>query len=273
MIKKASAGSRRQRLSAKEMIAQLPIANRIASAKRIVDRVVHHLLYVLELHANNAIVLYSPTLSSQIPTSHAANAFIVFRNGLHQFEIVRLCALWDTADLEKENITTLVELIDHPDVIETLAREAQAYRANQSVGHILNEPEDADLRELVVETLRLDNIKQGEIEAERVRTDLRQAISDGRAILASSKHASIMNIRDKHLAHSLTQTKRERKMMGAIAPMKYGDERDILNDTLPVVEKLLRGIAGKGFDFENSRRIDQDNAQALWGACTFKIER
>jgi AbiU2 len=211
-------------------------------------------------------------LSSQIPTSHAANAFIVFRNGLHQFEIVRLCALWDSAELEKENIPTLVELIDHPDVIETLAREAQAYRANQSVGHILNEPDDPDLRELVVETLRLDNIKQGEIEAERVRTDLRQAISDSRATLASSKHESIMNIRDKHLAHSLTETRRERKI-GTIAPMKYGDERDILNATLPVMEKLLRGIAGKGFDFENSRRIDRDNAQALWGACAFKIER
>lgn len=109
------------------MIAQLPIGERISSAKRIVERVVDHALYVLELHENNAIVLYSPpTLSSQIPTSHAANAFIVFRNGLHQFEIVRLCALWDSADLQKENIPSLIELIDHPDVVETIAQEALA---------------------------------------------------------------------------------------------------------------------------------------------------
>ena len=224
---------------------------------------------MLELHENNAIVLYFPTLSSQIPTSHAANASIVFRNGLHQFEIVRLCALWDSADLQKENIPLLIELIDHPDVAETIAEEALAYRANQPVGHILNAPEDAELHEFVVETLRLDNIEQ---DAKRVRDDLRQAICDSRAILASPKHELIMNIRDKYLAHSLTETRRERKT-GTIAPMKYGDERDILNATLPIVEKLLRGVAGKGVDFENSRRIDRDNAQALWGACTFKIER
>jgi hypothetical protein len=270
MTKKASAGSRR--LSAKEMIAQLSTADRISSAKRIVERVIDHLLYVLELHENNAIVLYSQTLASQIPISHAANAFIVCRNGLHQFEIVRLCALWDSADIQKENIPTLIELIDHTDVIETLAQEALAYRANQPVGHILDAPEDADLHEFIVETLRLDNIEQGEQGAKRVRDDLKQAICDSRTILASSKHESIMNIRDKHLAHSLTETRRERKM-GTIAPMKYRDERDILNATLPVVEKLLLGIAGKAFDFEDSRRIDRDNAQALWGACTFKIER
>lgn len=272
MTKKAGTGSRRQKLSPKEMIAQLPIGERISSAKRIVERVVDHALYVLELHENNAIVLYFPTLSSQIPTSHAANAFIVFRNGLHQFEIVRLCALWDSADLQKENIPLLIELIDHPDVAETIAQEALAYRANQPVGHILNAPEDAELHEFVVETLRLDNIEQGEQDAKRVRDDLRQAICDSRAILASPKHESIINIRDKYLAHSLTETRRERKT-GTIAPMKYGDERDILNATLPIVEKLLRGVAGKGFDFENSRRIDRDNAQALWGAYTFKIER
>jgi hypothetical protein len=52
---------------------------------------------------------------------------------------------------------------------------------------------------------------------------------------------------------------------GPIAPMKYGDERDILNATMPIVAKLLRGIAGKGFDFKNSRRIDRNNAQSLWG--------
>ena len=55
--------------------------------------------------------------------------------------------------------------------------------------------------------------------------------------------------------------------------MKYGDERDILNATMPIVATLLRGIPGKGFDFKNSRRIDRNNAQSLWGACTLKIER
>ena len=65
----------------------------IQAAKEKTERVVDHLLYPLALHENNAIIVYSNTLSSQIRYLHAANAFNVFRAGLHQFEIVRLCAL------------------------------------------------------------------------------------------------------------------------------------------------------------------------------------
>jgi bifunctional non-homologous end joining protein LigD len=40
----------------------------------------------------------APLLSSQIPQSFAANAFNVFQRSMHQFEIVRLCVLWDSAE-------------------------------------------------------------------------------------------------------------------------------------------------------------------------------
>src|SRR3954470_12232173 len=109
------------------MFAKMAVPERGSLAKEKIRRVVDHLLYVLELHENNAIVLYSSTLSAQIPTSFAANAFNVFQRGLHQFEVVRLCALWDRAELEKENIPTVIELIDHPDVIESLAQETMAH--------------------------------------------------------------------------------------------------------------------------------------------------
>src|SRR5262249_27504083 len=108
------------------------------AAKKKTDRVVDHLLYLLELHENNSIILYSPTLSSQIPVSYAANAFNAFRRGLHQFELVRLCALWDSADPYKENIPTIIELIDQPDVIEALAQETLSGWSGAG-GHIIEE--------------------------------------------------------------------------------------------------------------------------------------
>ncbi len=101
-------------MAGRDDIAKLSVEERISRAKEKGPCVVDHLLYLLELHVNNEIVLYSPTLSSQIPTSHAGNAFKVFQHALHQFEIVRLCALWDGVDLPKENIPTIVELVDHP---------------------------------------------------------------------------------------------------------------------------------------------------------------
>src|SRR5947209_2938019 len=119
------------------------VADRIATAKERMRRVIDHAHYVLELHENNAIVLYSTTLSAQIPTSHAANAFIVFRQGLHQFEIVRLCALWDGVDPYNENIPTVVELIDSDDVIEALAQEMLSHWSN-----VPESSDDLELREL-----------------------------------------------------------------------------------------------------------------------------
>jgi len=81
-----------------------------------------------------------------------------------------------------------------------------------------------------------------------------------------------MNLRDKYLAHSLTETRRERKD-GSIDPMKYGDEREMLNASLPIVQALFCWVNSKSFNFEKSREIDRENARALWEACTFDIKR
>ena len=78
-------------------------------------------------------MVYSPILSSQIPPSFAANAFNVFQRGMHQFEIVRLCALWDGADAAKENIPTVVELIDDSAIIDILADETRQHWAGDHI--------------------------------------------------------------------------------------------------------------------------------------------
>jgi len=258
-------------MNGRDKISKLSIAERITAAKAKTERLVDHLLYVIELHENNAITLYSPILTSQIPTSYAGNAFIVFRHALHQFEIVRLCALWDTVELEKENIPTVIELIDHPDVIEALAQETEAHWKGHG-GHIINPSNEPELHAIEVEALLRSNEEFGAEQAWRARDGLSKAIYDSRAILASPKHTSVMNLRDKYLAHSLTETRRERKV-GLIDPMKYGDEREMLNASLPIVQALFCWVNGKSFDFENSRKIDRENAKALWEACTFDIKR
>jgi AbiU2 len=99
-------------------------------------KVIDHFLYLIELHANNSYAVYSPALSSQIPKSYAANAFFVFQRSMYQLEIVRLCALWDRAELEKENITTVIELIDNETIIRILAANAALPWTIGYPGHI-----------------------------------------------------------------------------------------------------------------------------------------
>jgi vacuolar-type H+-ATPase subunit I/STV1 len=239
------------------MFEHLTTAKRIRTAKATTDRVIDHLLYLLALHENNAIITYSGTLSSQITLAHAAAAFNVFRRGLHQFEIVRLCALWDSPKVTKEDkkkkkipteesIPTIIELIDLPEAIEALAKEIQRQWPDS------------------------DDDKHAHEQAQRARDELRKAIADVRKISKSPMLRSTMNVRHKHLAHSLTKTKLEKKR---VALMKYGHERKLLSKSLLIVEALHRSINRTGFTFSNSQKIARNNAEALWKHCTFDIKR
>src|SRR4030088_1368122 len=123
----------------------LTTAERIEFAKTKLGKVLDHFLYVVELHANNSFIVYSPTLASQIPTSYAANAFNVFQRSMHQIEIVRLCAIWDGADADKENLPTVVELIDTEEIIEMLAEESRSHWATAPAPYLINPSPDPDI--------------------------------------------------------------------------------------------------------------------------------
>lgn len=235
------------------------------------DRVLDHFRYVLELHANNSFIVYSPVLAGQIPRSYAANAFKVFQRGMHQIEIVRLCALWDSAELAKENMPTVIELIDDAAVIQILRDETCSHWAHQPVGHVPTEPPDAELEELAREALKRSNVQFGNQQAALAVSELSSAINNARDVLASDMLNKVMNLRDRHLAHSLEETRRERN--GPLEPVQYGDETALLNTSIPIIEKLLNWVNGKSFSIENSQQIDHDNASALWNGCTINVLR
>ena len=246
------------------------ITERIELAKARMEKVLNHFLYVVELHANNSFVVYSPTLASQIPSSYAASAFNVFQRSMHQIEILRLCAIWDSADADKENIPTVVELIDNKEIIDVLAAETRSHWTNGS-GHLLNPSDDPELAAIEQEAVKISNNRFGDEQALKAGTELVQAIEDSRAVLGSPRLASVMNLRDKHLAHSLTTTRREKR--APVQPMKYGDETDLLNASVPIVERLYCWVNGKGFSIGDSQDIDQSNAEALWNGCKFDVLR
>lgn len=256
--------------TARELIESLSKPERIRLARAKMEKVLDHFLYVVELHANNSFVVYSGTLASQIPSSFAANAFVVFQRSMHQIEIVRLCAVWDGADTDKENIATVIELIDDKEIIETLANENLRYWGNDHTS-ILNPSDDPEIAELERQAMNMADRRFGEQQAARANSELKQAIADSRAILGSPRLAAVMNIRDKHLAHSLSITRREKR--GPVQPMKFGDETELLNASILIIERLYCWVNGKSFSVNSSQEIDQANAEALWNGCKFTVLR
>ena len=71
----------------------LSVDDLLALAKGRTGRLVDHLNASILMHETNATAVYSPLLSDQIPTSHAAQAFNQFQRTMHLFATLRLCAL------------------------------------------------------------------------------------------------------------------------------------------------------------------------------------
>lgn len=243
------------------------VSKRIGEAKRLTDRLVDHAHYLLDIRENNAIVVYSDQLSKQIPRSYAANAFNVFREAMHQIEIVRLSALWDQAQIDNETILTVIELIDNDDVIKALAENARAQYVSIPEPMDPNEKHDGPTLEFLKEI----NRKRGEEHANDATAGLREAIASARAMKSSAQLRSIRNLRNKHVAHYLTQTNAE-KSGEIIAPMKVGDEKPVLETSLKIIELLYCWVNGVGISFAESQKIDKKCAEELWDACKFSIE-
>ena len=253
------------------MFESWPLEKRIAEAKITTKRLIDHVHYLLDLHENNAIAIYSDTLAKQIKTSDAAAAFYVFQTAMHQFEVVRLCALWDSAKLDKESIPTVIELIDCQNVIEALGQALREHYAMQPTAIVYQDDESVEDRKIVDEAIRRSNTEFGDEQAAKAVHALHEAIDAARALQGSDLLVSIRNHRDKYLAHSLRATDRE-KRSGRVKPMKYGNERTVLESTLPIIEALYCWVNGVGISLDDSRKSDRENAKALWGTCTFKIE-
>nr|WP_143273318.1 hypothetical protein [Bradyrhizobium canariense] len=166
----------------RSMFRKLSKAERIDLAKSKIARVLDHFLYVLELHSNNSFVVYSNTLTSQIPQSYAANAFEVFQRSMHQIEIVRLCALWDSADSDKENIPTVIELIDDEEILDLLAHETRKYWGDSS-SRILNTSDDPEIAAMVQEAVNRSNREFGNEQAAKAKIELQGSISHAREII------------------------------------------------------------------------------------------
>ncbi len=137
---------------------------------------------------------------------------------------------------------SVIELIDDEKVLDALADQARA-------GH---------------------HEEFGNKQAEKARASLKAAIKAARDVLKSEGLKSIRNLRDKHVAHYLTETTEEKK--GPVTLMKHGDEGPVIDASISIVEALNSWVNQVSLSFKDAQAIDRNCANALWGACTFEIE-
>jgi hypothetical protein len=148
-----------------------------------------------------------------------------------------------------------------------IAEETRSHWVGGGGHRLINPSNDPAITAIEQDVMKDVELQFAGEQASTARTELRRAIEDVSAVLSSPRLASIMNMRDKHLAHSLETTRREKD--GPVQPIKYGDETELLNASIPIVERLYCWVNGTSFSIENSQEIDQNNAEALWTGCKF----
>lgn len=244
------------------VLERMSPSERAEKAKVKIKQVVDRISGLLALAESNDLIVYSPLLSSQIPPSTAGHAFNVFQRAMHGFEIVQLCALWDKPDytLAHNSIPTVHALIDRDDVIERLVADVRSFWPDRTAS------ESSPPTEFVSYNSRMRLEEGGKALA--ALTSLRKSIPH---TLESDLLSSVRNLRDRDLAHALEKTRAETK--ATVAPMKYGDEKELLSATTLVMEDLYLWITGTKFDLEENRRLQRGRAEALWGNCNFSIPR
>jgi hypothetical protein len=257
--------------AAKDVFEGLCDSERIELAKKKIEKVLDQVLALAAIHENNAFVVFSPKLADQIPRSYAAHAFGFLQHAMHDLELVRLCALWDKPDPDKQSVPTVVELIDRPSVIEALVQTERAHWGEITANNMASL--NPELTEAEIEAIRHTEDQFGEKRAALVRSDLSEAIRETERILVSDCLTRVRNYRDKHLAHSLAVTRAETKAGAPIPLRQYAHAFELFDATIPIVEKLYRCITGKGFDIGESQKISRKCAEDLWNRCTFTFER
>jgi len=101
--------------------------------------------------------------------------------------------------------------------------------------------------------------------------DLERALELVRKTCGSHEYGQLMNWRDKHIAHNLEKTRREKTSAIDIDPPKIRTLHTFLRRGQCVVNVFHLSLNQTGFDWNGAREMADRNAKTLWSGCSFNI--
>lgn len=213
---------------------------RYERARHIVSQAIAQAQEIIAVSESNRFIVYSPMLATQIPRSYAANAFKMLQWSSLNYEILRVCALWDRGAIDRESLPAIADLVDDPQVqlaaAIALCRNEHVSTPNQYVR---------------------DQIGL-----------LKRAIATTRRVERARFRKALVDFRNERLAHSLTG---DAAKSLASPTLKYGYERRLLRASIAIINAFNGALRDSQFMFDMSFEHSKRNAAALWGACKFSI--
>ncbi len=228
-------------MSKKAWPASLSADERFERAAHIVSRAIDHLQEIIGVTETNRIIIYSPAIARQIPRSYAANAFNLLQWVMLNYEILRLCALWDRGATDRESILAMVDLVDDPAVSAVIS----------------------------MKLCKSENTAAPNEYVRRQLARLAKAIRVARKVSRAGFRGALVAFRDERLAHSLTPPT---SPAGATPAPKYGYERRLLRASVAVVDAFNGALRNSSFAFDMSFESSKRNAEAFWFSAKFAVD-
>lgn len=242
---------------------------RIETAKECIRILTDRVIQVISIAANNEIVSYSDSVSSTIPESYAAHAFRTVQDSLYFFGLIRLMSLWDNAATNAISIPTAVCLLDKTSIFKNIEDDYRNWYANKERHHLSPNADAAVQMEIerFLQDLQNEEAKKMSI---HTRLKLTNAMDMAKLTYNDSSTKVIKNLRD-HLAHSLTKTRAELKT--PVEQAKYGQEKELLQKSISIIQDLYVTVNGTSFDIAGEV-FDQEtkNARDFWESCDFNLK-
>jgi len=231
-------------------------------------RIISHLIFeIIHLNENNRIVCYSDALSKQIPPSFAGHSFQLFQSTMLNYEILRLCALWDKPKDNSNSIMTVIDNVDDDRVLDLIYGRVREWFVPRDKVEFIGPIKKDDF------TKSCPHLKtsRGNLDAIEAADEIASAIKNAREVFASDELHAMRIQRDKRMAHSLSDLTKERTRP---VVLKYGFEKEILEKTIPIIETLYLWITGTQFEIgKDSRKVARMYAEDLWHSCSFTVQK
>ena len=242
----------------KREIEEMCPAQRCETAKTVLAGLNPRLIEAIGLNQANEIILFSDTLSKQIPESYAANAFNLFQDSLFRIEVITLCSLWDRADLDKHSIPLLRKLLDNEAVQDLLLQKHTAAEQEKPIGNNFDDHDVKFIRQSRKEQAHND-FKQSRTaffnSDEKAESSVRQ--------LRNLRHAYVHNFEDWRSATN--------EKSNADTQPKNKDVSSLLTQTKEVMRAANAVIENEDVAFDAFGSVWEDYTTKLWSNCTFNI--
>ena len=252
----------------KREIEKMCPAQRCERAKTVLAGLNPRLIEAIGLNQANKIILFSDTLSKQIPESYAANAFNLFQDSLFRIEVITLCSLWDRADLDKHSIPLLRELLDNEAVLKCLL-DMQVTASLRRPHNITGSPE-------------LDEV--GRLHIQQVRQEQRVASANSnfmrahciycrklKALDGSCLLTKVRNLRHRYAHNFVDGLATIATHQSPVEQPKYADVDRLLEETIAVVKAAFLLIEQSEVLYEEAETQWLEQTEQLWRNCKFDI--